>query len=125
MDNEEEYRIIAKDYFEKYYVDRGMVKWNGYYLSDHTESAGKHSADEAHKRSQVAMPEMAVEEVTEIIFKAYAQNAEISVQANSKSKMGFNSPIISGKVKGFDDTHIYIGEHKFELDDILWCELRR
>ena len=123
MDNEEDYRQVAKDYFEKYYVDRGMVKWNGYYLSDHTESAGKHSAEEAHKRNQVAMPEMTLEEVTAIIFKAYAQNIEIRIQERRKSKEGFNSGIVTGKVKGFDESLIYIGNYEFELDNILWCEI--
>ncbi len=33
----------AKRFFKTDYTDRGMVKWQGYFLSDHTEDVSKYS----------------------------------------------------------------------------------
>jgi hypothetical protein len=91
----------AKRYFEHYYVDRGMVKWNGYYLSDHTESVGKYTQERANERNQVVMPEMSLENITAILFHAYSNHLQVSVQERTLSSGGFAPPLITGLVVGF------------------------
>lgn len=31
----------AEDFFKNYYQDRGMLKWQGFFLSDHTAALSK------------------------------------------------------------------------------------
>ena len=122
MDADDEVYRRAKDFFENHYVDRGMVKWQGYFLSDHTEDVRKDNVARAAARNQKAMPEMELEEITEMLFKAYANNLHVSVQ--ERSKLGENfPPIIEGKVQGFDEQYIFIGNNKIELDNLLWCSI--
>ena len=44
MDDEQDMFERAAYFFSHDYQDRGMVKWQGYYLSDHTEDVKKKEA---------------------------------------------------------------------------------
>lgn len=44
MDDEHDMFERAAYFFSHDYQDRGMVKWQGYYLSDHTEDVKKKEA---------------------------------------------------------------------------------
>lgn len=125
MDNDETQRALAraKYYFEHDYKDRGMVKWNGYYLSDHTENASKAVALEAHKRNQMAMPEMSLEDISKILFEAYSKHLQVKVQETTRESDGSVPLIITGFVDGFVDQDIYIANKTFSLDNLLWCQI--
>lgn len=125
MDNDETQRALAraKYYFEHDYKDRGMVKWNGYYLSDHTENAIKAAALEAHKRNQVAMPEMSLEDISKILFEAYAKHLQVQIQERTRESDGSVPSVVTGFVGGFVDQDIYIANKIFNLDNILWCQI--
>ncbi|TYC50880.1 hypothetical protein ESZ50_01300 [Weissella muntiaci] len=122
MDEDDAVYRRAKDFFENHYKDRGMVKWQGYFLSDHTEDVRKNDTARAVARNQKAMPEMELDEITEKLFKAYANNLHVSVQERSKQGENF-PPIIQGKVQGFDEQYIFIGNDRIELDNLLWCSI--
>ncbi|HIX35896.1 MAG TPA: hypothetical protein H9856_05860 [Candidatus Limosilactobacillus merdigallinarum] len=36
---------VATEFFDYYYHDRGKVKWDGYFLSEHQAALKKHKAD--------------------------------------------------------------------------------
>lgn len=126
MDNDETQRALAraKYYFEHVYKDRGMVKWNGYYLSDHTEDVAKYSAVRSAERSQKAMPEMSMETISKILFQSYTKKIPIKLQIRKKSIEGLNSKIITGIVNGVDETTIYVDKLHVDLTEILWVALR-
>lgn len=122
-DAEQEAFQIAKRYFENDYHDRGMVKWNGYYLSDHTQNVAEYTADRLERRSQKAMPEMSLEEISRILFKAYSKHLQVQVQERSRAANGIVPPIIIGFVNGFDEESVYIAQRAINLNSLLWCEL--
>ncbi|EPC51320.1 hypothetical protein Lpp48_09324, partial [Lacticaseibacillus paracasei subsp. paracasei Lpp48] len=43
----ERFDAMVADFFANRYFDRGMRKWQGYYLSDHTAALKKQSKSEA------------------------------------------------------------------------------
>ena len=64
--------------FFRNYQDRGMKKWQGFFLSDHTSTLRK-------DRQQKAMTypkkvEMSAEEVSAVLFKAFSDHYQVSVQ---------------------------------------------
>lgn len=122
-DAEQEAFQIAKHYFENDYHDRGMVKWNGYYLSDHTQNVAEYTADRLERRSQKAMPEMSLEEISRILFEAYSKHLQVQVQERSRAANGIVPPIIIGFVNGFDEESVYIAQRAINLNSLLWCEL--
>lgn len=52
---------LVTSYFKNDYRERGKVKWNGYFLSDHTSSL-KSEAYERHQQTE-RLPRMTVEDI--------------------------------------------------------------
>ncbi|MDR3242100.1 MAG: hypothetical protein LBT37_08005 [Lactobacillaceae bacterium] len=126
MDNEyenpEEQLQTAKYFFEHDYQDRGMVKWNGYYLSDHTEDLAKYSQKREQVRNQKAMTTMEPEKIAEILMHAYANHLKVQVQQKGHTESGMVPEIIVGMVLGYDDEWTYIGNIALKTMDIGWTD---
>ncbi|KMO57928.1 phage infection protein, partial [Lacticaseibacillus rhamnosus] len=43
----QKFAALVADFFANRYIDRGMRKWQGYYLSDHTAALKKTGTDRA------------------------------------------------------------------------------
>ncbi|QIL50621.1 hypothetical protein G7084_04425 [Weissella coleopterorum] len=113
----------AKQFFEHEYQERGMVKWQGYYLSDHTENVSDYTQQRKNKMDQKLMPEMTLEEISSVLFAAYANQQAVSVQERAVID-GIVPAIISGVVKGYDENNVYIGGVKLNLEDINWANVK-
>ncbi|MCM0582230.1 hypothetical protein H9L19_00410 [Weissella diestrammenae] len=109
-------------FFENDYHDRGMVKWQGYYLSDHTEDVADDTSKRKAQANQVAMPEMTIEEISRVLAYAYVNFMAVSIQERNRNEEGFNASIITGFVSGQNDDWVYIGKKAFKMDDIMWAE---
>ncbi|MCM6764608.1 hypothetical protein [Weissella paramesenteroides] len=64
----------ATNFFKYDYHDRGMVKWQGYYLSDHTEHVNKVAHQITDANNRIRQPEMTSEAIAQILFEAYTHN---------------------------------------------------
>lgn len=63
------------------YKDRGIVKWLGMMLSDHSEALKK----EKIKKQLIeveAKEEMSEEEIAEVLYKAFVSDSSVLIQAN-------------------------------------------
>lgn len=114
----------AAYFFAHDYHERGMVKWQGYFLSDHTEDVKKKTEEEKAAMQRQRMPEMALIDITNILMHAYANTQIVRVQTNSKSNSGVIPPIIEGPVKGYTDNGVIIGESEIPLDDLWWASIK-
>ncbi|QIL50698.1 hypothetical protein G7084_04835 [Weissella coleopterorum] len=111
----------AKHFFENEYQERGMVKWQGYYLSDHTENVLDYTQQRQNKMNQKLMPGMSQEDISKVLFSAYAKKHSVSVQG--KEIVDDLVPaIISGMVKGYDEDNVYIGSIRIPLESINWIQ---
>ena len=113
----------AAYFFAHDYHDRGMVKWQGYFLSDHTEDVKKRAAEEKAVMQRQRMPEMTLNDITNILMHAYANTLSVRVQTNSKSSSGVVPPIIEGSVKGYTENGVIIGESEIPLDNLWWAAI--
>lgn len=114
----------AAYFFAHDYHKRGMVKWQGYFLSDHTEHVKKKAAEEKGAMQRERMPEMALIDITNILMHAYANTQTVHVQTSSKSNSGVIPPIIEGPVKGYTDKGVIVGESEIPLDDLWWASIK-
>lgn len=88
------------------YRDRGLMKWQGLMLSDHNEALKK--AKQEQKVLEVEFkPEMTIEEVSQILYKAYVMKKPVRIQS-SILKDGRLYPDVKCLIKGYKDQTIYL-----------------
>lgn len=102
--------------FFKNYQDRGMKKWAGFFLSDHTLKINKDRAKRA-----VVYPKketMSEEESSRLLFKAFSDHYFVRVQLKQVDDNGNYQADICGFVEGYEDTQIIISGQKVALHEI-------
>ena len=113
--NQEEFDQILDNFF-KTYQDRGMKKWQGFFLSDHTATMNKDNRQRSiiyHKKEP-----MTVEEVGKILMNAYANHRQVSVQLKELDIEGKVQPDIVGFVQGYQIDEIVISGIWIDLNNI-------
>ncbi|WP_439442677.1 hypothetical protein ACSMFR_08270 [Listeria aquatica] len=93
---------------KKTYIDRGMMKWSGFYLSDHTAQM----EEESQKRKQifVAKNEMSLEQIGEVLEEAFSKGSVVSLQMAELNEEHVYEADLTGKVISFLENRIYVQE---------------
>lgn len=105
----EKFMELVEDFFKNHYKDRGMVKWQGFYLSDHTAALKRQAEEEAVEYEPLdKMPEP---DVRHILNRAYANHNSVEIQIADVSQDIRMFPPMKGKVAGTD------GQDGVVLDD--------
>ncbi|WP_261805832.1 hypothetical protein [Lapidilactobacillus luobeiensis] len=107
-------RIVAA--FFKQYHDRGMLKWAGFYLSDHTQQLEKQ--DQLATKIVARQPQQSRQELTEKLLAAFNQHLAISLQLNSIRLNDDKVEEIGGYVTGFTADGVLLDGHEFLLADL-------
>lgn len=102
--------------FLKEYQDRGMLKWQGFYLSDQTSKLNKSARKQYETEHRHHSSEMTSESINYIIKKALLKNLPVKVELNEISKDHIIPPIIEGKIKGFYQNQLVIGNNDQMID---------
>lgn len=110
-----EFSNIVNDFF-KNYQDRGMKKWQGLMLSDHTAAINRNKLDQ--DKVFVKKRTMAQEKVSELLMYAYANHKLVSVQLKELDSDGNVQPDIEGAVEGYNIDDIIVSGAKISLDNI-------
>lgn len=100
----------------QYYEDRGMMKYNGFYLSEHTASLKKEITN--CYAIIAGKDEMTVDQIYELIDYALFKNQQVSIQVNIKDIGGNFMPDICGFLEGYDETGLYINHIRIPLEQI-------
>lgn len=98
-----------------------MKKWQGFFLSDHTAIMKKSNSQRStinHKKST-----MTVEDVSEILMKAYANHRQVSVQLKELDFEGKLQPDIFGFVQGYQVDEVLISSVWIDLNNINHIDL--
>lgn len=114
------------------YKDRGMIKYQGFYLSDHTALLKKLYKNEA--KSNPKKPQMSLEDIDRILFSARQLNEPVAIQLEQLDLEGRYSDDVIGFIMGHDNLGVYVGNEKVNYDEIRnvefatvkkWNELER
>lgn len=100
------YNIIRVTPEQFGYKDRGILKWQGLILSDHTDALKREKLNE--RLSEVKpKEEMTEEDISKFLFNAYKAYYPIVVQANVINNGNYYRDL-ECKVLGYDDNQIYL-----------------
>lgn len=94
---------VVNDFFRHHYQDRGMLKWQGFYLSDHTAAIKKENA-----RTPVELKRlMSDNEIRDCLQDAWQNKIKLCIQLNEVNQ---NKTVMEtqGYVKGFVEDQIYL-----------------
>ena len=111
-----EFSKMINNYFQNDYRERGKVKWNGYFLSDHT-SALKREA-QAKNAVPVKLAMMSLTACQNILRHASANYEFVTIQQNIEDTDGNLVPNVTGLVDGFSDLGVYINESYIAFENI-------
>ncbi|WP_056988830.1 hypothetical protein [Lacticaseibacillus camelliae] len=115
---------LVADFFAHHYHDRGMKKWQGYYLSDHTAALKKQAKAEAALQDQVALPQQSEAAVRHILATAFASGQSVIVQLKHLTPEGRLAAPLGGKVQGYTDwDEVGIGNAQVSIADIRHADL--
>lgn len=116
-----EFNNVLNDFF-KNYQDRGMKKWQGLMLSDHTAAINrsKLDLDKVYTKKET----MTQEEASELLMYAYANHKIVSVQLKELDLNDNLQPDIEGVVQGFNIDDIIVSSTRISLDNINHVEIK-
>ncbi|MCF6515886.1 hypothetical protein GSH19_06980 [Lactobacillus sp. S2-2] len=102
----DDFKRIVTNYFKYDYRERGKVKWNGFFLSDHTQSL--HKDEEENNYSEIKLEKMSLSEMKMILMDAYLNYEKVLVQQNIENIDHQLMRNIKGSVQGFSEDGVYI-----------------
>lgn len=114
---------VVQDFFAHQYRDRGMKKWQGYYLSDHTSALNEQHERYLHPEQR--LPEQDVHAVTRVLDAGYRNGRAVTVQTRHVDTNGQLDDMFSGMVQGYQENDVYINDRRVAIDDIrhIWITL--
>lgn len=98
------------------YQDRGMGKWGGFYLSEHTAEISKD--DKQRKKINVKKERMTAEEIDQVLHAARLKTEMISIQKEIVDQDNNYMDDVVGYISGYDERGIFLGEEKIDYDEI-------
>lgn len=104
--------------------DRGMVKWGGFYLSDHTRVIEKNELRRFQIEHRKKETKMSTADISTILFSAFVDHKEVIVQIDQENRDHKLPEIISGYVGGYDEDKIIIGEFYIDYRLIQNCSIK-
>ncbi|MGY3765381.1 hypothetical protein ACWOAH_02345 [Vagococcus vulneris] len=104
-----------------YYKDRGIVKYQGFFLSEHTTSIMNEESD--RNLEIFGKEQMSEEQIMELIERAIMKQQRISVQLNLKDMTGNFMEDISGMVLGYEDGTLYLDDAPIMISQIRHVEM--
>lgn len=120
--NNSKFDKAIQDFFKNYH-DRGMQKWGGFFLSDHTVQINKDNqkANTFYRKEA----EMDLQEISRIFFKAFSNHYKIRLQLKDRNYNNEFKRDITGFVDGYHDSQIIVSGYAIELEDINHVEILR
>lgn len=117
---------VVQTFFDHYYKDRGMVKWQGFFLSDHIAALRHQREKEAYEDK--LLPQMTQEDIGEMLEESWKYKRRIHIQINSVSASKLEPEEIDCVVKGHEQERIYIKtvdglDQYVELDEIRFAKV--
>ncbi len=91
----------AKVFFEQDYRERGKIKWNGFFLSDHTQKINH--TKRAGQEQRTWLEETPIHDMQLLCQEAFANHRKVLVQVNKTSTDQQPSKYVIEKVNAFDE----------------------
>lgn len=123
MKNNEYDPNLVNQFLKHDYHDRGMMKWQGFYLSDHTSNISKTAKQKKEMYEQQHGPLMEAEEIIEIINQAIVKNKRVQVDLAEQTIDGIVPKPISGLIQGWFGQQLYVNDKAIIMEEIQSIKL--
>ncbi|KMO88774.1 MULTISPECIES: hypothetical protein [Lacticaseibacillus] len=100
-----------KHFFEHDYHDRGMIKWQGFYLSDHT--AALNQQNQQLNAVYVPRPQQSLATITEVLADAYQRQQPVTIQLKTVDQNNRHWPDITTLIHGYNANDIVVDADRF------------
>lgn len=115
-------KIDLNDTYFLEYKDRGILKWQGMFLSEHTASINKVKEMEIEPSR---LSQQASSEIDYYLEQSIKYNKVLSIQLNSLDGLGRTKKDIVGVFRGFvDQETLLINDEYISLDDIRHIQMK-
>lgn len=111
MNNQDFDLDTVKHFFEHDYHDRGMMKWQGFYLSDHT--AALNQQNQQLNAVYVPRPQQSLAELTQVLADAYQSQQLVTIQLKTVDQNYHHFPDITTLIHGYNANDIVIDSNRF------------
>lgn len=107
----------VQHFFDYEYLDRGIVKWQGYFLSDHTSALGR-LQQRQQQLFETKLKQQSTAKIKQQIKQAYQQQLPVLVQFNQLEEHTHHLLIIVGMVDMVTEHYCQINNQTYELLDM-------
>ncbi|WPC19280.1 hypothetical protein N6G96_07170 [Pediococcus inopinatus] len=104
---------VTENFFEHDYKDRGMLKWGGFFLSDHTSALKKMKAEVEEK----LLPKQDQKTVSSLLLSAWKRKRIVHVQLLALRNEEVES--YTGLVMGHNDEGVVIQENNEAQNNVV------
>lgn len=104
----EAFMAYHPDPFVRNYDDRGMAKWMGFYLSEHTSEMEKDNT--IRNTIYYRREKMSEIEISSILDTAYRYRYSVIIQLDALNTEGFAFEDVTGVVEGFNGNKLYLSD---------------
>ncbi|WP_367300804.1 hypothetical protein [Leuconostoc carnosum] len=114
--NDSEFSQLINHYFQNDYRERGKMKWNGFFLSDHTATLKKD--DQIRHTNTEKLPAISLDVAQNKLRQAFVNYDSVTVQQNIINTKRQFVPNVTGLVNGFSDLGVYINQALIPFETI-------
>ncbi|MHC5250550.1 hypothetical protein [Enterococcus sp. LJL90] len=108
--------MSIKAEFFRQYRDRGLLKYQGFFLSEHTATL---SSDHTTRHTSIkALPQLTEQELQDVIEEALLKDRAVFIQLDETDLEGNFRPNVTGKLIGYDDVALYVGTTAIPYDTV-------
>ncbi|MSB65626.1 hypothetical protein [Leuconostoc lactis] len=112
----DDFKELVTNYFKNDYRERGKIKWNGYFLSDHTSSLKLEATDRLAQTPRLAT--MPLDDIKDTLMHASVAYHQVIVQQDVQDQAGHMHKNITGTVTGFSDRGVVIDKQHILFETI-------
>lgn len=118
----DDFSTMINNYFQHDYRERGIKKWQGFFLSDHTSALKRFDAD--NNFDEAPMKQMATNDILRVSMHALANWQFVVMQLNTTTYEHDTQKNIPGMIANIDDRAIYITDNKGDTKGYLLEDIR-
>lgn len=118
----DDFSTLVTNYFQHDYRERGIKKWQGFFLSDHTSALKRFNAD--NNFDEVPMKQMATNDILRVAMHALANWQFVVMQLNATTYEHDTQKNITGLIASIDDRAIYIENNEGKTTGYLFENIR-
>lgn len=104
------------NYLNDEYRDRGIKKWAGFYLSEHTATQEKETNEK--KKFNPQKKQMDSQEIASVVNESILKNKSVAIQIEAVDQNGHYKDDVVGLIVGGDELGIYVKDTKVDFDEI-------